>query len=81
LNIDTGEIREFAPGDKIPSRFIPLTNREATELKGRKAKERIWLLRQMRKKAVKIAKRHMGRRLTVDEIGAIHRKVQELAKV
>jgi hypothetical protein len=70
MNIDTGEIREFSQDEKIPPRFVALSGREATYLRGREQKNRILALKRLRKQAIRAAKRAKGGRLTDGEMKA-----------
>lgn len=71
MNTETGEIRFFEDG-KIPEGFIPLTKSEAQRLSLTEAKKRVFHLKQMRKRAGLLAKRHLNRKLNQVELKQVH---------
>jgi hypothetical protein len=72
----TGEIVEIGTGNAIPAGHTPLTAREHEVLIGREAKNRIWMLKVMRKQAIKAKKKILGRRLLPHEMKEVLGEVE-----
>ena len=82
MDTKTGEIRYFREGEPVPAGYTPLTKREHGILSRRKQKDRVKLLKQIRARMIRNAKRaNGGRRLDDAEMKAYVTKARLLVGV